>query len=122
MLKAGMDWHFKKYSNDTEYVELEIQARNQKMVCGRTKILSYLGIAEKIMIDIDIFMQTKLLTFISLTDIITFSLFTKKTEGSHRYTLFPDECSVLVVATTGTFRAKRNVLYFRQQYGYFAKT
>jgi endonuclease YncB( thermonuclease family) len=30
MLRAGMAWHFKKYSDDTEYAQLENQARRTK--------------------------------------------------------------------------------------------
>jgi len=30
MVKLGMAWHFKKYSNDNQYAQLEIQARKQK--------------------------------------------------------------------------------------------
>jgi len=31
MLKAGMAWHFKRYDSSTEYANLEIQARQQKL-------------------------------------------------------------------------------------------
>lgn len=31
MVKLGMAWHFKKYSNDDSYSELENQARNNKV-------------------------------------------------------------------------------------------
>lgn len=31
MIKQGMAWHFKKYSKDTVYMQLEIEARNKKV-------------------------------------------------------------------------------------------
>jgi len=30
MIKAGLAWHFKKYNNDSELAQLEIEARNSK--------------------------------------------------------------------------------------------
>jgi len=39
MIRAGMAWHFKKYSNDAEYAELENQARKQKIGLWADKTL-----------------------------------------------------------------------------------
>jgi endonuclease YncB( thermonuclease family) len=31
MVKAGLAWHYKKYSNDKELVQLELEARSKKI-------------------------------------------------------------------------------------------
>lgn len=31
LIKQGLAWHFKKYSEDSEYAELEIEAKNNKI-------------------------------------------------------------------------------------------
>jgi micrococcal nuclease len=43
LVKNGLAWHFKKYSKDLDYANLEIAAKQKKLDFGLIKILLHLG-------------------------------------------------------------------------------
>jgi micrococcal nuclease len=43
LVKNGLAWHFKNYSKDLDYANLEIAAKQKKLIFGLIKILLHLG-------------------------------------------------------------------------------